>query len=98
RGVHARDADRVEMAIQEGRAATAAAPWARDDARPLVADDLDLEAVSAAPLGNHVGRLALAGAARDERGVNGIDRDKTGRELDDLAHGAITGPSPLGAR
>ena len=75
--------------FKEERAAAARAPPARDDARPLVADDLDLEAVSAAPLGNDVGRLALAGAARDEGRVDGIDRDKAGSEVDDLVHGAI---------
>jgi hypothetical protein len=56
RGVHACDAHRVEVAVQQERAAAACATPTRDDARPLIADDLDLEAVSAAPLGNDVGR------------------------------------------
>src|SRR5207248_682704 len=99
RSVHARDGHRVEVAVQEERAAAAGAPPARDDTRPLVADDLDLEAVSAAPLGNDVGRLALAGAARDEGWVDGIGLDKTGCEVDDLVHGGILATcvdSPLG--
>jgi hypothetical protein len=66
------------MAVQKERAATAAAPPDRDDTRPLVADDLDLEAASTAPLGNDVGRLALAGAARDKPGIDGVGRDEPG--------------------
>jgi hypothetical protein len=77
------------MAVQEERVATASAPPDRDDAWPLVADDLDLEAMSTAPPGNDAGRLALASAACDECGVNRIGRDKSGREVDDLVHGAI---------
>jgi len=78
------------MAVQEKRAATAPAPPDRDDTRPLVADDLDLEAVSTAPLGNDVGRLALAGSARAKPGIDGVGRDKPGCELDDLAYGSVT--------
>lgn len=63
RRFHAGDADRVEMTVQEERPATAAASPARDHTRPLVAEDLDLEAASATPLCNDGCCVALPCAA-----------------------------------
>ena len=78
RGRHACDADRVEVPVQEQRAAAARAAHATDDVcaarRELV--DLDLDAPLLEPRGDEARDLRLARAACDERRVDRLDRNQ----------------------
>jgi hypothetical protein len=86
---HVRHADGVEMAAQQQRPAAAGAAGADEDARPArrLLERLDLEAGGARPPGDERGDLRLAGATGDQLGVDRVDGDQPGQQLDDvLAH------------
>ncbi len=91
---HALHADGVEVPAEQKRAPTAAAAGAHDDARAprglLV--DLGFEAGAPGPARHVRGNLGLAGGARLERGVDGVDRDERAGQLDDVrgAHCGLT--------
>ena len=84
RRLHPRDADRVEVPVQEQRAPAAGAAPCRDHARPLVPDDLDVESAVCAPAGDERRKLALPLPTRNETGVDRIDRDEPSRQLGQL--------------
>ena len=69
------------MAVQHERASAAGASLQCDHARPLVADELHVEPALPAPRRHELGRLALTGAAADQRRIDGIDRDEPGGEF-----------------
>ena len=66
--------------------AAAGAARADEDARAgrRVLQDLGLEPLLAPPTGDERRDLALARAARDEVGVDGVDRDEAGEQVDDV--------------
>src|SRR3954447_8599800 len=92
---HARDTDRVEMAVEEQRAAASRPAPSRDHTGTSLAQNLDLEPAPTAPVRDEKRGLALPRAARDERGVDRVDRDEPRCELDEvvpLAH--LRDPTP----
>ena len=83
RRVHPLDVHRVRVAAEEQRPAAAAAARPDDDARTSGSrlEDVRLETGGARPLGDERRDRGLAGAARDERGVDRVDLDEAGEEL-----------------
>ena len=80
--------DRVEVAVQEQRAAAAGPAGDADHVRPAGRSllDVDLEPCLLEPLREHGRHRRLATAGRDERRVDRVDRDEPGGELLELGH------------
>ena len=81
RTLHPVDVDGVQVRVEHQRRAAAGAPRDADDARPagerLV--DGDVEPPIGEPRGDEGGDLGLAGPARHERRVDGVDRHELRR-------------------
>ena len=79
---HPRHADGVDVPAEQQCPATARAPCADHDAGPLgvFCERLDLQAGRGAPLRDRLRNRALPGAAANEVGVHGIDRDEVGEQ------------------
>src|SRR5262249_15338866 len=77
------------------RAAAAGAAPPRDHARALVAHNLDVETARTAPLGDEQSRLTLPRSTRDERRIDGVGRDESRREVDEVAQALIPDGLPV---
>jgi hypothetical protein len=88
---HPVDADRVEVSAEQQRAPAAGASRAHHDARPAgnLLEHPRLEPRVACPLRDERGDRTLTGGAWHQSGIDRVDRDERGGELDDvLAHPA----------
>lgn len=83
------------MPVQQQRAAAAGAAPGCDHARPLISHDLYYEPAIREPVGDKHRQLALTSAARNERRVDGVDRDQLRSQLGQLGH--LGHLSPLSA-
>ena len=83
RGLHALDADGVDVPAQQQRAPAARARRPHDDARAPRRrfEHPRLEVRGERPALDERRDLALAGAAGGERGVDGVDRDELAQEV-----------------
>src|SRR5579862_1590773 len=66
RPIHAAESDRVQVSVEQERAAAAGPSTYRDDARPLIPDDLGVQALVLAPVRDERSRLTIAPAAWNE--------------------------------
>jgi hypothetical protein len=91
---HALHPDGVEMPAEQKCAPAPAAAGAHDDARAArcLLVHLGLETGALGPARHVRGDLGLAGGARLERGIDGVDRDERAGQLDDVG-GAHCGPT-----
>ena len=80
--------DRVEVPVQEQRAAAAGPAGDADHVGPARRSllDVDLEPCLLEPLREHARHRRLATAGRNERRVDRVDRDEPGGELLELGH------------
>src|SRR5207248_1377215 len=100
---HARDADDVHVRVQEQVAAAAAPGGPGDDVRAPGRGLADryVQPHALEPVGDERRDLALAGPARDQVGVDRVDRDELRDELGYLIHAcasSIAGRPGSGAR